>query len=158
MGRQVFPQHVFIYHKKVLHSWSIFETLIYRIVISMCYYGVTMYAGTIGGNFFFNFLLLAVIEFPAFVNIPMLDHLGRKWTHVIFMLLGGVACVATIFTVVYGGDGMFFLSLFSLLCVSMCVWGGRICRFRLLQRPVCSHQSSTEQNDQGYLWDMSQFY
>jgi len=71
----------------------------------MCYYGVTMYAGTIGGNFFLNFFLLAVIEFPAFINIPMLECLGRKWTHVFFMWLGGFACIGTLFTVVYGGEG-----------------------------------------------------
>ena len=80
--------------------------IISRLVVSMCYYGVTMYAGTIGGNFFLNFFLLAIIEFPSYINIPMLECLGRKWTHVFFMWLGGFACIGTIFTVVYGGDGM----------------------------------------------------
>ncbi|XP_052815895.1 organic cation transporter protein-like [Mya arenaria] len=81
------------------------------IVVSMCYYGVTMYAGTIGGNFYLNFFLLAIIEFPAFVNIPMLDCLGRKWTHVFFMWLGGFACIGTIFTVVFGGEDLHIATL-----------------------------------------------
>lgn len=81
------------------------------VVVSMCYYGVTMYAGTIGGNFYLNFFLLAVIEFPSFVNIPMLDCMGRKWTHILFMWLGGFACIGTIFTVVYGGDDLHVVTL-----------------------------------------------
>ena len=72
----------------------------------MCYYGVTMYAGTIGGNFYLNFLLLAVVEFPKFLTIPMLERLGRRWTHVLFMWLGGFAVLATIFPVLYGGQGI----------------------------------------------------
>ena len=75
----------------------------------MCYYGVTMYAGTIGGNFYLNFFLMAIVEFPSFINIPMLDCMGRKWTHIFFMWIGGFACIGTIFTVVYGGDGKLFL-------------------------------------------------
>lgn len=74
------------------------------IIVSMCYYGVTMYAGTIGGNFYLNFFLLAIVEFPSFINIPMLDCIGRKWTHIFFMWIGGFACIGTIFTVVYGGE------------------------------------------------------
>ncbi|WAR11396.1 S22AL-like protein, partial [Mya arenaria] len=89
-----------LFNNKVL-----FVRTMILIVVSMCYYGVTMYAGTIGGNFYLNFFLLAIIEFPAFVNIPMLDCLGRKWTHVFFMWLGGFACIGTIFTVVFGGEG-----------------------------------------------------
>ena len=76
----------------------------------MCYYGVTMYAGTIGGNFYFNFFLLALIEFPAFVCIPMLDKIGRKYTHIFFMWLGGLACIGAIFTIVFGGEGNFLIA------------------------------------------------
>ena len=77
-----------------------------RIIVSMTYYGVTMYAGNLGGNFYLNFFLLAVVEFPAKAfSIIFLDRLGRKWVHFIYMMLGGLACIGTIFTVIYGGEG-----------------------------------------------------
>ncbi|XP_052805503.1 organic cation transporter protein-like isoform X2 [Mya arenaria] len=81
------------------------------VVVSMCYYGVTMYAGTIGGNFYLNFFLLAVAEIPKFVNIPMLERLGRRWTHICFMWLGGFALIGMVFTVVYGGQELHWATL-----------------------------------------------
>ena len=76
----------------------------------MTYYGVTMYAGNLGGDFFLNFFLLAVVEFPAKAfSISFLDRMGRKWLHFLYMVLGGSACIGTIFTVLYGGEGMYSL-------------------------------------------------
>ena len=73
----------------------------------MTYYGVTMYAGNLGGDFYLNFFLLAVVEFPAKAfSITFLDRMGRKWMHFLYMVLGGSACIGTIFTVLYGGDGI----------------------------------------------------
>ncbi|WAR04986.1 S22AL-like protein, partial [Mya arenaria] len=70
-----------------------------------------MYAGTIGGNFYFNFFLLAIVEIPRYVNIPMLESLGRRWTHMCFMWLGGFALLGTLFTVVYGGKELHWATL-----------------------------------------------
>ena len=85
--------------------------------MSMTYYGVTMYAGNLGGDFYLNFFLLAVVEFPAKAfSIAFLDRLGRKWIHFIYMILGGSACIGTIFTVLYGGEGrqtVHFLFIYS---------------------------------------------
>lgn len=72
-------------------------------VVSMMYYGVTMHAGNMGGNFYLNFFLLAVVEFPAYsLSIFLLDRLGRKKLHCSFMVLGGLACLSTIFPVLFG--------------------------------------------------------
>ncbi|XP_069140758.1 organic cation transporter protein-like [Argopecten irradians] len=76
-------------------------------VVSMIYYGVTMHTGNMNGDFYLNFFLLAVVEFPAyFISIALLDRWGRKRTHCACMLLGGIACVSTIFPVIFGGPDL----------------------------------------------------
>lgn len=72
-------------------------------IVSMMYYGVTMHAGNMGGDFYLNFFLLAVVEFPAYsLAIFLLDRIGRKKLHCSFMVLGGLACLSTIFPVLFG--------------------------------------------------------
>ncbi|XP_033739920.1 organic cation transporter protein-like [Pecten maximus] len=76
-------------------------------VVSMIYYGVTMHTGNMNGDFYLNFFLLAVVEFPAyFMSIALLDRWGRKRTHCACMLLGGIACISTIFPVIFGGPDL----------------------------------------------------
>ncbi|XP_071134009.1 organic cation transporter protein-like [Mytilus edulis] len=76
------------------------------IVIAMVYYGVTMHTGgNIGGNFYLNFFILAIVEVPAkLLVMATLNRAGRKKIHCFCMVVGGVACLCTIFTVLYGGD------------------------------------------------------
>lgn len=65
-----------------------------------------MNVGNMGGDFYLNFFLLAIVEFPAYsICIGLLDRIGRKKLHCGCMLLGGFACLSTIFTVTFGGKG-----------------------------------------------------
>ncbi|XP_048771493.2 organic cation transporter protein-like [Ostrea edulis] len=76
-------------------------------IVSMMYYGVTMHAGNMGGDFYLNFFLLAVVEFPAYaLCIILLDRIGRKKLHCSFMVLGGLACLSTIFPVLFGDKSL----------------------------------------------------
>ncbi|VDI31068.1 MFS transporter, OCT family, solute carrier family 22 (organic cation transporter), member 4/5 [Mytilus galloprovincialis] len=76
-------------------------------VVSLMYYGVTMNVGNMGGDFYLNFFLLALIEFPAYsICIYLVDKIGRKKLHCGCMLLGGFACASTIFTVSFGGKSL----------------------------------------------------
>ncbi|CAC5395440.1 SLC22A4_5 [Mytilus coruscus] len=76
-------------------------------VVSLMYYGVTMNVGNMGGDFYLNFFLLALIEFPAYsICIYLVDKIGRKKLHCGCMLLGGFACASTIFTVLFGGKSL----------------------------------------------------
>ncbi|KAJ8314449.1 hypothetical protein KUTeg_006599 [Tegillarca granosa] len=97
--------------KKTVDSETIItrtEGRVWQIVISMVYYGVTMHTGDLGGDFYLNFFILAVIEYPGRVlTIALLDRLGRKKLHCLCMLTGGFACLGTIFSVTFGGDGKF---------------------------------------------------
>ena len=76
----------------------------------MVYYGVTMHTGNIGGNFYLNFFILGVVDIPAKLFImATINRSVRKRIHCLCMLIGGIACLCTIFTVLYGGPGGFIV-------------------------------------------------
>lgn len=102
--------------------WRLFSTRIMAsrtliiffnwLVVSLTYYGLSLNSGNLGGNLYLNFTLVAVVEFPAYtVCLLLLDRLGRKWLHCISMLVGGVACVSTVFTTIYGGHDLQWLTI-----------------------------------------------
>ena len=69
----------------------------------MTYYGVTMNSGNLGGSFYLNFLLMGVAEIPGYlVGIALLDRIGRRWCNAGGLLVGGLACLATVPTVLLG--------------------------------------------------------
>lgn len=77
-----------------------------RMVVSMTYYGLSLNTGNLGGDFYVNFLISGVVEFPAYtLCLLLLDRWGRKKCHCSAMLLGGIACLCTIFTISFGGEG-----------------------------------------------------
>ena len=74
--------------------------LLFRMIISMTYYGVTMNAGNLGGNFYLNFMLMGVAELPGYaVAILLLDRIGRRRCNGWSLIIGGLACIATVPTV-----------------------------------------------------------
>ncbi|ESO85014.1 hypothetical protein LOTGIDRAFT_131176 [Lottia gigantea] len=78
----------------ILYNWA---------VVSMIYYGLGLNVGNLGGNIYLNFTVASLVEFLGyFSNILLLDRIGRKAFHCSSMILGGVACLCTIFTVLYG--------------------------------------------------------
>lgn len=89
--------------------------MLIRMVVSMTYYGLSLNTGNLGGDFYVNFLISGVVEFPAYtLCLLLLDRWGRKKCHCSAMLLGGIACLCTIFTISFGGNGNWFLSLHQL--------------------------------------------
>ena len=83
---------------------------LYRMVVSMTYYGLSLNTGNLGGDFYVNFLISGVVEFPAYtLCLVLLDRWGRKKCHCSSMLLGGIACLCTIFTISFGGKGRLLL-------------------------------------------------
>ena len=72
----------------------------------MVYYGLSLNTGNLGGDFYLNFTISGLVEFPAYtLCLLLLDRMGRKWLHCTSMVLGGLACISTVFTTIYGGDG-----------------------------------------------------
>ncbi|XP_069129248.1 organic cation transporter protein-like [Argopecten irradians] len=68
----------------------------------MIYFGLSLNSGNLGGNYYLNFLLSGLVEFPAYTMLLLLlDRLGRKWLYCMCMILGGTSCISTIFTILY---------------------------------------------------------
>src|SRR5688572_15250279 len=60
----------------------------------MLYSGITLNTPNLAGDQFFNFFLLALIEFPSsFLAGWLVGSLGRRWTLVLAYLLSAVACI-----------------------------------------------------------------
>ena len=117
----------------------------HRLVASMVYYGLSLNAEDLSGDIYLNFFLLAIVELAAYIFcLIFLDKSGRKFLQCFSMVLGGVACIATLFPVIYGGDGKnspkvspalfccFFLDIIiGHIC---CTWGSVP---QLVQPPSC---------------------
>ena len=74
----------------------------------MVYYGLSLNVGQFSGNMYLNTFLSAMSELLSYVFcLCVLDIVGRKLLLSSSMLLGGFARAATIFPVLFGGDGKF---------------------------------------------------
>ncbi|XP_076077828.1 organic cation transporter protein-like [Mytilus galloprovincialis] len=81
------------------------------MVVSMTYYGLSLNTGNLGGDFYMNFFISGLVEFPAYtLSILFLDRIGRKICHLLAMVIGGGCCLATIFTIIYGGEDLQWLT------------------------------------------------
>ena len=68
----------------------------------MVYYGLSLNSENLAGDFYLNFFLTGLVEFPAHsLCLVLLDRTGRKKLLCACMVLGGLACICTIFTVLY---------------------------------------------------------
>ena len=85
-----------------------------------------MNSGNLAGDFYFNFFLMALAEIPGLlIGLFVLDKIGRRYSNSGSMLLGGFACICTIFTVVYGGKGRTLISVHCSFRESFCCNKGR---------------------------------
>ncbi|ESO85015.1 hypothetical protein LOTGIDRAFT_131162 [Lottia gigantea] len=80
------------------------------IVVNMVFYGLGLNVGNLGGNIYLNFTISNVVETIAYVLcLLLLDRMGRKTLLCTSMLVGGIACLCTIFPVLYGSKGNFWM-------------------------------------------------
>ncbi|KAK3098672.1 hypothetical protein FSP39_021828 [Pinctada imbricata] len=97
--------------KQILQS----PTMILRTgIIGFCwfvsnigYYGLTLNSGRIGGNIYINYTVSVIMELVAyFACLFLVDRIGRRASFCASMLLGGVSCLCSIFTVTYASDDL----------------------------------------------------
>ncbi|KYQ53258.1 Solute carrier family 22 member 4 [Trachymyrmex zeteki] len=110
---------------QVLHSSVI---LIRLLVCSFCwitntfvYYGLSLNSVAVGGDKYLNFMLVAVVEIPAFwIGCVLNNRIGRKSTLSGAFMLSGVFCFASQFVPAgTGGHGTLFLYMVGKLCIAM---------------------------------------
>ncbi|XP_055888321.1 organic cation transporter protein-like [Biomphalaria glabrata] len=73
------------------------------LVACLVYYGLSLNVGNLSGDLYLNFFLSGVVELLSyFLCLIFLDKAGRKLLQCLFMLTAGIACVCTLFPVLYG--------------------------------------------------------
>ncbi|XP_069131277.1 organic cation transporter protein-like [Argopecten irradians] len=82
----------------------IFRTLIVMLgwcITSMTYYGLSLNAGNLAGDFYLNMIISGLIEMPAHtIALLIVDRVGRKRVYCMGMILGGCACASTIIPII----------------------------------------------------------
>ncbi|XP_041460899.1 organic cation transporter protein-like [Lytechinus variegatus] len=75
-----------------------FNVMFNWIVNTIVYYGLSLSTNTLGVNIYIAFAIAGAVEIPGnLVVIYPIKYFGRRPSYVFFMLVGGVACLATIF-------------------------------------------------------------
>lgn len=122
LPEKVFDNEAFDEVERQEKFWHIFSSpvLLVRTVIlccnwlvcSMVFYGLSLNSGNLGGSVHVNFQLMAIVEILAYAAcVLLLNRLGRKVVHIACMILGGGACLSTIFSVLYAGSAKVWLNI-----------------------------------------------
>lgn len=71
----------------------------------MIYYGISMNTGDLGGNVYINYAVSTIVEtFAVVLCYYLTERFPRKSIYCPAMIVGGVACLCTIFTSLYGNE------------------------------------------------------
>lgn len=72
---------------------------IYRAVNSTVYYGLSLSTSDLGVDVYLAFFVAAAVELPAYILAGLLlyTRLGRRLSASGFEIIGGVACLITIY-------------------------------------------------------------
>ena len=80
------------------------------MAVCMAYYGLALNSDGLGsgGGIHLYFFLQCLMDVPATLAVILLaDRTGRKPLLVGSMLIGGLACVATMFIAMFGGESKY---------------------------------------------------
>ncbi|WAR08259.1 ORCT-like protein [Mya arenaria] len=81
------------------------------VVVSMVYYGLGLNVGNLDGDIYTNFAINSTMEVGAYILcLVLLNRVGRKALHCGTMILGGGACLCTIFTVLYADKSLYWIT------------------------------------------------
>ncbi|XP_023931563.1 organic cation transporter protein-like [Lingula anatina] len=97
----------------------------------MVYFGLSLNSGKIGGDVFVNFLIIGLVEFPAYSVCFVIDRLGRKRLHIAGMVVGGLALLCTIFVEVYAEKGTEAYK-WSIVCLTLIAKFGSTVAFAIV--------------------------
>ncbi|XP_041350867.1 organic cation transporter protein-like [Gigantopelta aegis] len=78
---------------------------LYWMVGSLGYYGLSLNVSNLSGDIYVNYQIGCAVEtFGYIVIVFVMDRIGLKKCYCISMAIGGIACVLTIFPVLYAGS------------------------------------------------------
>ncbi|XP_023932924.1 organic cation transporter protein-like [Lingula anatina] len=90
---------------RILKSPRIVMTLLVVIMnwfsVSLGYAGISLNSGKLPGDLYVNYVLIQVVDLPAFTMLFTMDKLGRKIPHIHGMLLAGLSLLATVLVDLY---------------------------------------------------------
>ena len=70
-------------------------SLCFRVSITFVYFGLTVNSVSVGSNKYTSFILVALIELPAYVATYLsMNKFGRKFTLCITLMISGIPCTA----------------------------------------------------------------
>lgn len=91
--RQALPLKVMVSPSTDKDSWTLC-----RFVDSLGYFGLGLKVGDFGLDIYLTQLIFGAVEIPARCSsIFMMQWLGRKWSQMGTLVLGGIMCIAIIF-------------------------------------------------------------
>lgn len=91
------------------------------LVVSLVYFGLALNSENLNGNLYLNFALSGIVEIPAyFLVIFLVDRFGRRRLFCFLMIICGLSCLSTIFSIKYKPEGTvtIVLAMFGRLCVT----------------------------------------
>ncbi|XP_033740111.1 organic cation transporter protein-like [Pecten maximus] len=87
----------------VCHSLIIFFNV---FVVYHCYFGFALNTENLSGNFYLNFLINGLVEFPAdTLALVFSDRIGRKKLYITSMFIGGTMLLCSAGTTVFAMEG-----------------------------------------------------
>ncbi|CAC5389096.1 SLC22A4_5 [Mytilus coruscus] len=88
-----------------------FILIINWFAISLIYYGISMNTGDLGGNVYVNYAISTTAETVAVILCFFADKLPRKKIYCTAMIVGGTACLCTIFTSMYTSEALHLVTI-----------------------------------------------
>ena len=72
----------------------------------MVFYGLALNLGNLGGDLYLNYFISSLVEFIAYtISVIAILKMNRRTFHCSCMMLGGIACVVTLFPAMFGKEG-----------------------------------------------------
>ncbi|CAG5132593.1 unnamed protein product, partial [Candidula unifasciata] len=82
------------------------------LAAAMVFYGLSLNSGNLAGNIYINFELMGLVEIIAYIIcLALLNRVGRKIVHITCMIVGGGACLSTIFIVLFANESLQWINI-----------------------------------------------
>ncbi|KAK7491562.1 hypothetical protein BaRGS_00017201, partial [Batillaria attramentaria] len=103
--------------------------LVFRCVVifysCLAFYGLALNVGHLSGNIYLNFFLTGITELAVYgLCLGLLDRVGRRLLNSGLMLVAGVSCTLTVFTVLYASASMQWITTALAMVGRMGIAGG----------------------------------